>query len=105
MRMIFNNPYFSIKDKLELLQRWILVHSYLYYIMDYSLVSDYDFDMNCQQLAGMKQDEKHSYRKTRYYYAMRDFDGSTGNGYFERLNEKDKDSILRDAKFIMNRRW
>jgi hypothetical protein len=48
--MKFMNPYFSVKQRIETLERWILVHSYLYYELDKSIVDDRKFDKNALQL-------------------------------------------------------
>lgn len=51
--MYFKNPYFSIENKLDLLSKWILVHSILYYELNNSIVSDTMFDSNCKQYKQM----------------------------------------------------
>lgn len=88
--MKFSNPYLSNKDKIELLQKWILVHSYLYYELNYSVVSDNKFDKNCVQLMELKIKYPKLWKKSKYYYAMKDFDGSTGYGFYEKLKEEHK---------------
>lgn len=96
--MIFNSPYWKNQTRMQMLQRWVLFHSYLYYILDDSIVNDEMFDLNCRQLKQMINKNKTEYKQTKYYYCMYDFDGSTGNGYFERLTEDHKENLVRDAK-------
>lgn len=107
--MDFSNRDFTPQEKIELLQRWILVHSYLYYIMDISIVPDYTYDMNSKQLAELKTAHPDSWDKARYTYAMGDFDGSTGFGFVEKLEENERKSIMFDItlltyRFVFKRR-
>lgn len=95
--MNFQNPYWENITKIEMLQRWILVHSYLYYDLNSSVVSDTMFDKNCVQLATLKRKAARSYRRSKYGYAMKDFDGSTGFGFVELLNSEHAKLIMRDA--------
>jgi hypothetical protein len=98
--MDFSAREFTNQEKIELLQRWVLVHSYLYYIMDVSVVSDYRYDMNTKQLYGLKVDYPEDWSRARYTYAMHDFDGSTGFGFVERLDEKELRSVLFDVVLL-----
>lgn len=97
----FNNPNFTIKDKIELLQRFFLVNSYLYYELGESIISDYRFDEECQQLYQFKNEYPKEFSEARYSYAMMDFLGSTGFGYVEELNKNDKKSIVSHAEMLM----
>jgi hypothetical protein len=99
--MQFMSPYWDEKIKIELLQRWILVHSYLYYDMNTSVVSDEMFDRNSKQLTDLSDAYPEALKKSRYYYVMKDFDGSTGFGYTQNLNENDFDCVTRDACGLM----
>ena len=78
--MNFRNPYLSEVEKINLLQRWILVHSLLYYELDDSIVKDRMFDINCQQLVNLvefmkKKGKTKELKRTRFWYAFYDFDG------------------------------
>jgi hypothetical protein len=88
---------------MELLQRWILVHSFIYYELNKNIISDEMFDKNSKQLYEMQQKHKAQFKKSRYYYAMHDFDGSTGNGFIEKLNEYDYDCVIRDAYILVQK--
>lgn len=95
--MKFLNPYWKVSTKIQLLQRWVLVHSYLYYSIDNSIIPDYMFDNNSRQLYKMQNKFKKSFKKSKYYYAMKEFDGSSGFGLFEKLTHKDQEIVMRDA--------
>ena len=51
--MNWNNPYFTTLEKINLLCRWVTVHSIIYYERDTNIVSDKLFDNNCKQLKKM----------------------------------------------------
>lgn len=101
--MNFRNPYLSKIEKANLLQRWIIVHSILYYVMDESFIEDRVYDANSRQLVrllnSMTDREK---RKTRYWYAFKDFDGSTGFHLHDRLKKEDKIFLRREANIALS---
>lgn len=99
--MEFIENRFTTVEEIELLQKYILVHSYLYYHLDSSKVSDYRYDSNSRQLFAYKQKYPVDYAKARYSYAMKDFDGSTGFGFVEKLNEKDMKSVVLHAEIVL----
>lgn len=92
--------FWTDKQRVEFLQRVILVHSYLYYEKDSPVWSDNKFDEISKQL--VKEQKKHSLKwvkeNTHYGYAFYDFDGSTGFDLWGRLKEKDKKIILLIAR-------
>ena len=89
--MVFNNCYWSTQTKLDLLARWIIVHSILYYTHDTSIVSDRMFDLNSKQLADMIWEASNEELKaTQYGYVINDFDGSTGFDLYGKLNKTDR---------------
>lgn len=100
--MRFGNPYWSKIDRVNMLQRWIIVHSILYYEMDASFVPDHVYDANARQLvdemSSMTLGEK---KKSRLWYAFKDYDGSTGFHLYSRLTTQDKDLLMNDAKFAL----
>lgn len=94
--MDFSARDFTPQEQIELLQRWVLVHSYLYYQMDISLVTDYRYDSNSRQLFELRCKYPQDWDHSRYQYAMHDFEGSTGFGMVERLMEKERKSVMGD---------
>lgn len=90
----FKNPYLSDVSKVSYLQRMVLIHSYLYYEMDTSVITDKQFDDICKQLCtmydGLSVDKK---QQTEYYKVFYDFDGSTGFHLFSRLDDEQKEVI------------
>lgn len=98
--MKFRNPYLSKVDRIELLQKWILIHSYLYYELDWNLVPDSKYDQNSLQLAKMIDKYPAEHKKSTYYYVFKDFDGSSGFGLFQKLNSIHEDMVKRHALYI-----
>ena len=99
--MKFNNPYWSIKERIELLQRWIIMHSIIYYELNESLISDKMFNANSIQLMKYKNKYRLEYESSRWYYVMKDFDGATGFDLFGRLESKKQHDLLEEAKWLL----
>lgn len=78
-------------SKISYLQRRVIVYSLMYYEYNESCVSDFRYDAIAQQLARMQKEvSEKELKKTTYYYAFYDFDGSTGFHLASRLKRKDK---------------
>lgn len=82
------------KTRIEYIQRRVIVYSILYYNMDTSILLDNQFDSISNQLVKlMKETPQSVLEKTRYWYCMYDFDGSTGFHLYSRLNEDDREQL------------
>ena len=101
--MKFKNPYMTGREQVSTLQRWVLVHSYIYYNTDKSFVSDFVYDANCKQL--VKTMEENPEAKTRYSEAFEGFDGSTGFDLFDRCSKEVQELIELDYERISRERW
>lgn len=101
--MYFANPYWSEKTKMELLQKWILVHSIIYYELNTSIVSDSMFDANSYQLVRIIRINSDEFKRTKWYYAFKDFDGSTGFDLYKKLKKKHKSELLSIAHHLISR--
>ena len=77
--------------KINYLQRFILVNSYLYYMLDDSTITDKQFDEAAKQLVELQKN--YDISKTQYGYVFYDFDGTTGVDLWERLTAVDKTII------------
>lgn len=95
--MRFSNPYMSKALMIGTLQRHILVHSFLYYEMDTSVISDVEFDDISRQLVKMQNKFPEEAKRSQYWYVFSDFDGSTGFDLYHRLNKEDKRRIMQVA--------
>ena len=99
--MKFRNPYWSKKLCISALQRWIIVHSILYYELDSSIVEDKTFDANSKQLVQMQHDYPNEAKASDYWYVFYDFDGSTGFDLYHRLNKEDKNWLHHIANHVL----
>ena len=99
--MKFKNPYWSNKLRIETLQRWVLIHSILYYEMNESLVTDQEFDKHAKLLVEMQKEHKASAKKSQYWYVFHDFDGTTGFDLPHRLSDTDKEYLFKIANHVL----
>lgn len=94
MYMKFHKP-FSIVEQIQLLQRWILVHSFAYYELNENIVSDFKYDDNAKQLAELKRKHPEDFERSRYYLYFHDFcseeDGTVNTSGFDLLEKVKKD--------------
>lgn len=73
----------------------------MYYEQDESCVTDKEYDSISHQLVALqKEASKEEWEKSTYYYAMHDFDGSTGFDIPSRLTKKDRDYLTRIANMV-----
>ena len=93
--MKFINPYLSIEYKIRMLQRFILVQSYIYYYCDTNIVSDRIYDMNAQQLIKLMNNNPKV--KTEFSYAFKGFESGTGFDLYKKLKRNHKTLISRDG--------
>lgn len=86
--------YWSDSAKISYLQRRIIVWSIMYYEYNESCVPDNVYDSVSHQLVDLqKKASKEEFEKSTYYYAMHDFDGSTGFDIPSRLTKEDREYL------------
>lgn len=97
--------YWTEAEKINFLQRVILVHSYLYYEKDNSVWTDKQYDEVAKQLTNIQKEHttKWIMNITQYGYVFYDFDGTTGFLLWGRLKKKDKEQIAGISENIMRR--
>lgn len=81
----------SLKDKVEFLQRKIIINSILYYYRDTNFISDNQFDEISAYLVNLQS--QINIEDTMYGYIFYDFDGTTGFHLYDRLMEEDKNYL------------
>lgn len=82
-------------DRVNFLQRKIIINSIAYYELDNPVLSDKQYDELCRQLVSMQEDI--DLNLTQYGYCMNGFDGSTGFDLYTKLNDHDKDYLMKLA--------
>lgn len=87
----------SLEEKINYLQRKIILNSIAYYIYDTSPLSDKSYDSLCCQLVDL-QKRHNDISKTQYGYIMYDFDGTTGFDLYYRLTDEDRNYLLKIAR-------
>jgi len=93
----------SFMERIDFLQRWILVNSYIYYEVGDSVVTDKQYDRTAYGLVDMQKAYEGDIKTdTQYGYAFYDFDGTTGFDLYYRLNESDKEKIIRIAHNVLH---
>ena len=93
--------YWSNTTKISYLQRRIIIWSIMYYEHNESCVSDLVFDAVSYQLVELQKSvSKEEVRASTYYYAMHDFDGSTGFDIPSRLTKHDREYLTHIADVI-----
>lgn len=97
MYMKFRYP-FNPTEKIQLLQRSILVNSFSYYELNDNILTDFQYDANAKQLAELEREYPEEFRRSRYYPYFSDFcseeDGTTNTSGFdllERVRSRDKE--------------
>lgn len=95
--MKFHQP-FSIVERIQLLQRSILVNSFAYYELDSNILSDFQYDNNAKQLAELKREYPEEFKRSRYYPYFSDYCSEDDNAHYtsgfdllERVRVRDKD--------------
>lgn len=93
--------YWSDSTKISYLQRRIIIYSIMYYEFNESCATDFEYDSISKQLVELqrKADPK-EFEKSTYYYAMHDFDGSTGFDIASKLTKPDYDYLNYLASMI-----
>lgn len=93
----------NIYTQISFLQRVILIHSFLYYMLDNSVWSDKKYDEMAHRLSEMQSHitQVDLIINTDYGYVFADFDGTTGFDLYYRLKEKDKKRIEQIARTIV----
>lgn len=76
--MNFSNKPYTDKEKIQLLQRSILVDSYVYYELNENLLADSDYDANTRQLLALKKTNPEAWEKSRYRRYFENFESGTG---------------------------
>lgn len=66
-----------LKD-INMYERKVLLHSYLYYQLDKNVIGDEKFDEWCFDLVRLMEEYPEEFKQSVYYKDFKDFDGSTG---------------------------
>jgi hypothetical protein len=70
--MKFRKP-FSVIEKIQLLQRWILVQSFAYYELNENIASDFKYDANAKQLVELMKNHPEEANRSKYSEYFHDY--------------------------------
>ena len=94
----------SIQEYINFLQRGIIVHSYLYYECDNSILEDKEYDSKCRELISYKSAYPELWKASEYYEQFGDqYNGATGMGLYRSLREDQQEKIRAIAGILTNR--
>lgn len=94
----------TTQDRINWLQRFIILHSYLYYELDDNVISDREYDVKSKKLVELKNKHPELWKNSEYYKQFGDeYDGTTGFTLFHDLDVRQKEIIVSIAA-MRNRR-
>lgn len=93
--MKFHKPYTPV-EKIQLLQRSILVNSFAYYEMNDNILTDFQYDANARQLEELVKEYPDEFKRSRYYLYFNDFydageHATSGFDLLERVRKNDSE--------------
>lgn len=89
------------QEYIDYLQRYIIVHSYIYYELDNNVISDREYDARSKELVEYKNQHPELWKSSMYYKQFGDdYNGSTGFTLYRELNDHQQKIIRSIASFI-----
>lgn len=93
----------TIQDYIDFLQRFIIVHSYIYYELNNNVVSDKFYDAKAKELTKLKNEYPELWESSQYYKQFGgDYNGATGFTLYHDLDEKEQEKIRSIALSILH---
>lgn len=81
----------DILVRIDFLQRFIILHSYIYYELNNNAISDMEYDKKSKELARYKELYPELWRKSMYYKQFGDeYNGATGFTLYRDLEDHQK---------------
>lgn len=90
------------QEYIDFLQRYIIVHSYIYYELNNNVISDREYDVKSKELVRLKGEYPDLWKDSMYYEQFReDYSGATGFTLYHDLDDKQKAIIKSIARTII----
>lgn len=104
--MIIKKPInLNMQEYIDWLQRFIIVHSYVYYELNDNAISDREYDLRSKELTYLKNEYPELWKNSEYYKQFGDnYNGATGFTLYHDLDDKQKD-IIRSVAISIKRRY
>ena len=84
----------TIQDYIDFLQRFIILHSYIYYELDNNYISDMEYDKKSKELVRYKNEYPDLWKNSMYYKQCGDdYNGATGFTLYHDLDDEQKKII------------
>ena len=81
----------TTQEYIDFLQRFIILHSYIYYELNDNVISDKDYDARAKELVKYKNKYPDLWKSSEYYKQFGDdYSGATGFTLYHDLDEKQK---------------
>lgn len=90
-----------VEDQISYLQRWIIVHSIIYYHLNSNVVSDKQYDEYAKHLEKLIKLNDKEFKKSQYYYAFVNYSSATGFDLYDKLNKHDKEYLTHLANNVL----
>lgn len=97
----------STVDRISFLERYIILHSVIYYHLNSNVISDSQYDEYAKYLEKLIKLNDKEFKESQYYYAFTDYSSATGFDLYDKLNDYDKKylihlaiKVLQDGKKI-----
>lgn len=93
----------NTQEQIDFLQRYIIVHSYIYYELNRNVISDKQYDAKSKELVKYKNDYPELWKNSEYYKQFcDDYNGATGFTLYDDLTEHQKE-IIRSIAYMICR--
>lgn len=89
-----DNTNLSTQEYIDYLQRYIILHSYIYYELNNNIISDKKYDEKSKELTRYKNEYPELWKRSMYYKQFGDeYNGATGFTLYHDLNDHQKKII------------
>lgn len=93
----------TTQEYIDFLQRFIILHSYIYYELNGNVISDKDYDARAKELVKYKNEYPDLWKSSEYYKQFGDdYSGATGFTLYHDLDEKQK-MLIRSIAALRHR--
>lgn len=84
-----------MQDYINWLQRYIIIHSYIYYFKDDNFISDRVYDAKSKELVELRKAYPEEWKKSQYYIQFGDeYVGNTGCDLLDGLQNRELNRIM-----------
>lgn len=94
----------TTQQYIDFLQRFIIVHSYIYYELNSNIIRDQQYDKKAKELVEYKNNYPDLWKSSEYYKQFGDdYNGATGFTLYHDLDEHQKEIIRAISHSVLRR--